>query len=217
MRAPALPPGSVIWSSARSWMISEVPPLSEEAVGLLRPAGHPASRSWCRPSRSVPRVMLGRSPAWCPRGFRVPCCLWSGLKWGPAEAKSGASHLLNSWMWNPCVPPAVPGCAPAGARRASVAGYPRTRQLVLGVEELDRHRGGREAEAAERQPSAAAKARKADRRTMIADSTSCGVGMRPGFPGQPKIHRGGGFVQSDAGRSAHAHVVRRRGYLPIIS
>src|ERR1700730_2274261 len=37
-------------------------------------------------------------------GFRVPCCLASGLKWGPADLKSGASHRGFWWMWTACGP-----------------------------------------------------------------------------------------------------------------
>src|ERR1700729_449429 len=37
-------------------------------------------------------------------GLRVPCCLLSGLKCGPAVLKSGGSQRALAWMWTACSP-----------------------------------------------------------------------------------------------------------------
>jgi len=36
---------------------------------------------------------VGRSPAWGPLGFCRPCFFSDGLRWAPADAKSGGSHF----------------------------------------------------------------------------------------------------------------------------
>src|SRR2546428_10061523 len=101
-----------------------------------------------RPLPSAPISMLGRSPAWAPCGFSAPCWRLIGLKWPPADAKSGGSHLPTAWTctpWAPrgrpwpstttrttlptCVKVAVPAGWPAAVRSSaravlSVAGAP---------------------------------------------------------------------------------------------
>src|ERR1019366_8851127 len=92
MRSPALPAGSVFWSSGLAWMTSDVPPLlniewlpSPQVMSLF------SARKCALPSG--PTVKLGLSPAWWPSGFSNPCFFPSGLKWPPADLKSGASHF----------------------------------------------------------------------------------------------------------------------------
>src|SRR5664279_899167 len=61
--------------------------------GLENPNGHHAGDM---PNFAVPfslTVKFGMSPAWWPFGFSRPCCLPVGLKCGPADLKSGGSHL----------------------------------------------------------------------------------------------------------------------------
>src|ERR1700676_1397213 len=90
MRSPALPAGSVFWSSAFAWITSDVPPLlNSEWLSLPSVTSLFSALKCALPS--APTVKLGLSPAWWPSGFSNPCFLPSGLKWGPADLKSGAS------------------------------------------------------------------------------------------------------------------------------
>src|ERR1700722_1729927 len=49
-------------------------------------------------------VKFFMSPAWCPSGLSNPCFLPSGLKWPPADLKSGPSHFGTWWKWMACSP-----------------------------------------------------------------------------------------------------------------
>src|SRR6266481_65130 len=92
MRSPELPAGSVFWSSAFAWITSDVPPLLK-SEWLSWPSVTSLFSALNCALPSAPTVRLGLSPAWWPSGFSNPCFLPSGLKWGPADLKSGASHF----------------------------------------------------------------------------------------------------------------------------
>src|SRR5208282_860164 len=92
MRSPALPAGSVFWSSALACTTIAVPPLLYSEWLSLPRLTSLSSRLKCA-LPSAPTVKLGPSPAWCPSGFSNPCFFPSGLKCGPADLKSGASHF----------------------------------------------------------------------------------------------------------------------------
>src|SRR5882762_8425195 len=92
MRSPALPAGSVFWSSALACTTSAVPPLLKSEWLSLPSVTSLFSALKCA-LPSAPTVKLGLSPLWWPSGFSNPCILPSGLKWGPADLKSGPSHF----------------------------------------------------------------------------------------------------------------------------
>src|SRR5262245_3571122 len=87
-------------TSERCWV-----PSMEEGPSASRPLDT-ASVVSALPSSSTSR--LGRSPACGPSGFRVPCCFASGLKWPPADLKSGAVQVPLSWTCIPWGPGASP-------------------------------------------------------------------------------------------------------------
>src|SRR6185369_13213302 len=92
IRSPAFPAGSVFRSSALAWTTSAVPPLLKtERLSSPISAFRFASVAFAVPSCFT--VKFNISPACGPSGFCKPCFLLSGLKWGPADLKSGASHL----------------------------------------------------------------------------------------------------------------------------
>src|SRR5205807_65416 len=91
MRAPARPAGSVLKSSGPAWTTSALPSASKSDVGPLPSVTRSVTVSR-RPVPSASIVMFGRSPACGPSGFSSPCWRFPGLKWPPADAKSGGSQ-----------------------------------------------------------------------------------------------------------------------------
>ena len=93
IRAPAFPAGSLFMSSAAAWIISAVPPLAKIELGAVGLSVTRGSMTVPLAVPSAPTVKFGMSPACGPSGFSMPCFFMSGLKWPPADAKSGPSHL----------------------------------------------------------------------------------------------------------------------------
>src|SRR6185503_4861595 len=92
IRAPEFPDGSVVMSSAFSWMTSDVPPFEKSPLA----ASPNMTRVSVNVAFAVPlalTVKFSMSPACGPFGFFRPCIFESGLKCGPADAKSGPSHF----------------------------------------------------------------------------------------------------------------------------
>ena len=77
-------------------MTSAEPSESKMDVGPL-PSVNSSVVLSSRPLPSGPTVRFGRSPPCAPLGFSAPCSRLSGLKWLPAELKSGGSHLPTVW------------------------------------------------------------------------------------------------------------------------
>src|SRR5205823_6434085 len=88
-RAPELPVGSVLKSSAVACTTRALPSASHTDEGP-EPSESCSVVVSMRPVPSGPTVRFGRSPACEPCGFSAPCCLFVGLKCGPA--------LLKSWL-----------------------------------------------------------------------------------------------------------------------
>jgi hypothetical protein len=89
---------AVLPSSAFSWITSAVPPPVNTECGPSSSVMPGATTLAVEPPLAS-TVKFGMSPAWGPCGLSAPCCLCSGLKWPPADLKSGPSHLAASWMW----------------------------------------------------------------------------------------------------------------------
>src|SRR5262249_59473339 len=100
MRPPLLPVGSVLRSSAAACTTRAVPagPSSELGPGLRVTALVVVSRP-ASPDAATSR--FGRSPACGPSGFIEPCFLLAGLKWAPAEGKSGGWQEPTAWVCRP--------------------------------------------------------------------------------------------------------------------
>src|SRR4029077_19224542 len=88
-------------------MTREVPPLLKtELLSVPSVTLGAITLVWAVPSAATVKTKLGMSPAGKPVG---PCSPWLapvGLKWGPADLKSGGSHFAN---WRMCI-----RCAPGG-------------------------------------------------------------------------------------------------------
>src|SRR6266702_2762612 len=92
IRPPLLPVGSVFSSSAWAWMTRLVPlsPKSEPGTPGLSVTTFVVASRLAVPTPVTMR--LGRSPACAPSGLSRPCFLPVGLKWAPADTKSGGSQ-----------------------------------------------------------------------------------------------------------------------------
>ena len=98
-RAPALPVGCVVKSSAFSWMMTALPMMlsgpaqRERRVDEVDPRQAVGIRLEVAEVAGVPRRRVAR---------RVR--LGAGLKWPPAEVPSGAEQSPFSCTWKPCSP-----------------------------------------------------------------------------------------------------------------
>ena len=91
-------------SSAFAWITSAVPPLVNTECASPSASGMPGAVTVAFALPFSSTVKFGMSPAWAPSGFCMPCFLLSGLKWPPADLKSGPSHFAVWWTWMACSP-----------------------------------------------------------------------------------------------------------------